>query len=254
MSAARRITLSGCLLALGSWGCDVEVEHTGANEVKVHFKSPSQSGITLPKADQRLCTAVAILLDTSGSMHQSVRDRDGKQRPKEEIARDALARIIDVAETWTKAHPDRQLEMGIFPFSSDVSTLVPMGPFDAQKARAELSRVHASSGTAIGRALERGFKELYAKGCVRKHILCITDGENTSGPSPEQVSRAYFEATQSEVTIHFVAFDTAAKKFRFLEQVNGSVVEAADAEQLQTQLTEIYEKQILAEAMPAEKQ
>jgi hypothetical protein len=36
--------------------------------------------------------------------------------------------------------------------------------------------------------------------------------------------------------------------------VNGSAVEAADGEQLKRRLTELYEKRILVEAMPAEKE
>ena len=54
-----------------------------------------------------------ILVDTSGSMSQPVNDRGGKQRPKYEIAREALDRIIEHTAEWKKAHPDRTLQMGI---------------------------------------------------------------------------------------------------------------------------------------------
>ncbi|HZN58732.1 MAG TPA: vWA domain-containing protein [Planctomycetota bacterium] len=247
-------------LAFGSLGilaagCDPDAA-TGPSRDRSGDASGSRrpaSSIRLPEVDPRLCVGVAILVDTSSSMQQQVRDSEGRKRPKEEIAREALERIIKITEEWQAAHADSQLELGIFKFASDVSVVFPMGPFDAEKTRANLGRLHASSGTAIGRALESAFKQLCASGCVRKHILCITDGENTSGPSPEQVAQAYFEATQGEVAIHFVAFDTSASKFRFLERVNGSAVEAADGGQLQSQLTQIYEKQILAEAMPAER-
>ena len=107
-------------------------------------------------------------------------------------------------------------------------------------------------GTAIGWALEEGFRALYKTGCVRKYIICATDGENRTGPSPAAVARQLYEQTGGDVEMHFVAFNTSAAKFGFLTKVNGYVFEAADGEQLQAQLSAIYEQRILAEAMPAE--
>lgn len=216
--------------------------------------SPRASRVELPQREPRLCTAVVILLDTSGSMAQTVRDRAGKTRQKQVIAREALGGIIDHTEEWAQKHPDVKLDVGILQFSSDVSILLPLAPFNAQKAKEALRDVRASSGTAIGRALEAGYKALYATGCTRKHIVCITDGENSSGPSPEAIARLYHEATEGAVPIHMVAFDTSSKKFRFLKNVNGDVVEAADGAQLEERLGEIYDQRIFAEAMPSENQ
>jgi hypothetical protein len=84
--------------------------------------------------------------------------------------------------------------------------------------------------------------------------VCITDGENTIGTPPEQVARQLFSQTKGDVDIHFIAFDTSARHFGFLKDVNGTVVEAADGKQLQDQLVDLYEKRILVEAMPAEKE
>jgi Mg-chelatase subunit ChlD len=221
-------------------------------------KTPAGPGasqiVDLPQADQRLCTAVTILIDTSGSMTQMVRDRSGSKRPKYRIAQDAIKRIIDYTQTWTVAHPDRTLLLGVFNFSSSAGAILPTEAFDVARARAAIERIPSpGGGTAIGEALEAGFKSLYATGCVRKHIICITDGENTSGPAPDRVARALFAQTAGEVELHFVAFDTSASKFGFLKDVNGHAVEAADGEQLAAKLSDIYEKQILAEAMPAER-
>ena len=211
-------------------------------------------GIVLPQVDQRICTAVAILVDTSGSMEQKVRDQSRRMQPKSVIARDALRKIVDVTEHWSAAHPDRPLMVGIYSFSSSASPVLPVGLFNSNQAQTAVTAIPApGGGTAIGDALQGGFKALYASGCVRKHIVCITDGENTSGPAPNRVARDLFTQTGGEVELHFVAFDTSAEKFGFLKDVNGHVVEAADGEQLSARLTEIYERRILAEAMPAEK-
>jgi Mg-chelatase subunit ChlD len=205
--------------------------------------------LDLPKAEARSGTAVVILVDTSGSMAQAVPDGHGKQRPKNEIAREALSGIIRYTGQWKKDHPASRLELGIFNFSSRVHEVLPMGEFDAKKADAALAHIPApNGGTAIGLALEDGYKALYRSGCTRKFIVCVTDGENTVGPTPDVIARGLHAQTEGAVQLNFVAFDTKASQFRFLGDVNGHVVEAADGGKLQAELTNIYEKRILAEA------
>jgi Mg-chelatase subunit ChlD len=205
--------------------------------------------IELPQTELKAGTAVAVLVDTSGSMAQTVRDAEGKQRPKHELAKAALKGILDYTADWKKKHADRTLNLGIYEFSSRVSPVLAMSEFDQAKAQAALERISKpNSGTAIGRGLEQGFRALYQSGCVRKYVVCITDGINTSGPSPEQIARQLYQQTKGDVEINFVAFDVSAKRFQFLNDVNGRVVEAADGKQLQTELSKIYEKRILVEA------
>ena len=61
------------------------------------------------------------------------------------------------------------------------------------------------------------------------------------------MARQLHAQTQNEVEMHFVAFDTRAARFQFLNEVNGHAVEAADGLKLQEELARIYEKKILAE-------
>ncbi len=209
--------------------------------------------VELPKPDLRLCTAVVILIDTSGSMGESVSDRGDQQRPKHVIAREALARIVDYTAQWQQQHTDRVLNLAICRFSDSVSPVLPGADFDAQPARDAVQRIPGpGGGTAIGLALQEGFKALYASGCVRKYVICITDGENTVGPAPSGIAQQLYAQTGGEVELHFVAFDTSAAQFDFLKKVNGFVVAAAGGEQLRQRLTEIYEKRILAESMAEE--
>jgi len=211
--------------------------------------------IDLPQPAQRLGTAVVLLIDISPSMAQSVPDHAGHNRPKNEIAREALERVIRVTDEWHKQHADSTLYLGITHFDRACSTILPMGPFDASEAASAVEKKpRPGDGTAIGMALQEGFKALYATGCIRKHLVCITDGESNVGTSPDAVSHQLYAQTKGDVEIHFIAFDTSASHFGFLKDVNGSVVEAADGAQLQTQLVELYEKRILVEAMPAEKE
>ena len=211
--------------------------------------------IDLPQPAQRLGTAVVLLVDISPSMAQSVPDHAGRQRPKNDIAREALQRVMRVTEDWHKQHADQTLELGIVQFDRACTTILPIGPFDAVKAHAAVEKPpRPGDGTAIGLALEEGFRQLYGTGCIRKHLVCITDGENTIGTPPDPVARQLYSQTKGDVEIHFIAFDTSAGKFGFLKEVNGSVVEAADGKELQARLVDLYEKRILVEAMPAEKE
>jgi Mg-chelatase subunit ChlD len=205
--------------------------------------------INLPNTEPRAGTAVVILVDTSGSMAQAVPDAQGKPRPKSEIAREALKGIVQNTSKWKKDHAPSHLQLGIYNFSSRVNEVLPMGEFDASKAEAALARIPApNGGTAIGLAIEEGYKALYRSGCTRKFIVCVTDGENTVGPVPDMVARQLHDQTSGAVQLNFVAFDTKASQFKFLSAIKGHVVEAADGAKLQAELAAIYEKRILAEA------
>jgi Mg-chelatase subunit ChlD len=204
--------------------------------------------IDLPQGEQKPGPGVVILVDTSGSMAQDVKEKGG-QRAKHLIAQDALNRIVEHTAAWKKKNPERQLQMGIYHFSSNVAPVLAMEEFNEANARAAITRIpRPTGGTAIGAALEEGIKALYKSGSMRKYVVCITDGENTAGLPPDRVARQMHAQTKGEVEIHFVAFDTSARHFNFLKDVNGHVVQAADGPQLQAELTRIYDKRILAEA------
>jgi Mg-chelatase subunit ChlD len=242
------LTLAAVAFSLPLAGCGRSDPHNLKTAPGERTASTGVDPIALPTAEAKPGVAVMILVDTSGSMAQRVRDRAGAQRPKHEIAREALERIVEQTEEWQKKKPGQDLQMGIALFSSSVRDLLPLGPFDAATARSALGRLpNPNSGTAIGRALEQGFKQLYASGRARKYVVVISDGENTSGIQPDRMARQLFKQTGGEVEIHFVAFDTSSKHFAFLKDVNGHVVEAADGKQLQDELTKIYDKRILAE-------
>jgi Mg-chelatase subunit ChlD len=246
--------LAVVLLAISSCGCGRADRGPPSTSNRFGPSDGSRIGqIELPEVDQRLCTSVVLLIDTSPSMQDTVADGRGGERRKFDIAREVLQGVIDYTDQWTKEHPDRTLDFGVLAFSNEVDEVLPPAKFDRDEAEKSLQRLPSpGNGTAIGRALESGFRALYRTGCVRKYIVCITDGENTVSPDPAVVAAQLFEQTKGEVEIHFVAFDTSASHFAFLRDVNGYVVEAADGGQLEKQLSEIYEKRILAEAMPAE--
>jgi hypothetical protein len=235
-------------LALAALGCDGRAKYSSMSKPGESSGPGGKYQIDLFKAEPREGTAIVILVDTSASMEQTVKDRDGKLRPKYLIAGDALRHIIQHTADWKKEHPKANLQTAIYNFSSSVWEVLPIGEFDQGKAQAVLARIpKPGGGTAIGTALETAFKALYRSGCMRKFVLCITDGENTVGPSPDWIARHLHARTSGEVELDFVAFDTSALQFKFLNEVNGHVVEASNGEQLQIELKKIYQERILVE-------
>ena len=93
--------------------------------------------------------------------------------------------------------------------------------------------------------------DLYRAGVFRKYLLVVTDGENTSGRSPDEVAREIFRKSEGAVQIYFVAFDTSPEKFAFLKEVGGDVIGAGTGAELRQALDGIYQGKILAEALDA---
>jgi Mg-chelatase subunit ChlD len=198
------------------------------------------------EVEEGLGAAVAILIDTSGSMKQ---EAPGDSRPKSVVAREALEAMFDATEAFIAKRPDFAVKVGIYSFSSDASTVLPMQSFDRAAIRDALARVpRAGGGTAIGEAMYAARPDLYRAGVYRKYLLVVTDGENTSGRSPDHAAQEIFQKSERAVAIYFVAFDTSADRFSFLKQVQGDVIGAGSGPELKKALDEIYQGRILAEA------
>jgi Mg-chelatase subunit ChlD len=198
------------------------------------------------EVEEGLGAAVAILVDTSGSMKDDV---PGDSRPKYLVAREALETMLDATDTFVAKRPDFPIKIGIYSFSSGVSTELPIQPYDRAAVRGALTRLpRPGGGTAIGEAMRTARPELYRAGVFRKYLLVVTDGENTSGRSPDDVARDIFRKSDGAVQIYFVAFDTDPEKFAFLKEVGGDVLGAGNAPELRTALDKVYQGKILAEA------
>jgi Mg-chelatase subunit ChlD len=199
--------------------------------------------------DEGLGAAVAIVIDNSGSMNQPAQ---GDTRPKYEVAREAVAEMLAVTDSFAAGHPDFPIKVGLYRFASGVSRVVDIQPYDREALRAALAGMPLpNGGTAIGEALDAARRDLYSAGVIRKYILVITDGENTEGRSPAVVAREIARRSEGAVRMHFVAFDVDADKFRFVRDVRGEVLGAGNAVALRASLDSIYRGKILAEAMDA---
>jgi Mg-chelatase subunit ChlD len=199
--------------------------------------------------EEGLGAAVAILVDTSGSMREKP---SGDNRPKYVIARESLETMLDTTEAFSRKRPDFPIKIGLYSFSSSAQTLRGIQPYDRDALRAALQDLpRPGGGTAIGEAMHTARPDLYRAGVFRKYLLVVTDGENTNGPPPERVAREIWQKSEGAVQIYFVAFDTSPGKFAFLKEVGGDVIAAGTGAELRSALDEIYTGKILAEAVDA---
>ena len=203
----------------------------------------------VPVGDEGLGASIAIVLDVSGSMTKVAQ---GDSRPKYIVAREALNALLETTDSFVARQPGFPVNVGLYTFNASVQRILPVRPYD----RAALSSALASlgrpeGGTAIGDAMDVARQDLYRAGAIRKYILVVTDGENTSGRSPEDVAREIDARSEGAVRQYFVAFDIDAEQFAFLRAVHGEVLGAANGLALRASLDTIYRGKILAEAMNA---
>jgi Mg-chelatase subunit ChlD len=167
------------------------------------------------------------------------------------VARAAVAAMLDETQQFTRAHRDVPVNVAILRFSgvNGVVTLLPMSRYDSTAIRAALDRMpRPRDGTAIGAALQAGCAAVVHAGVFRKHVVVVTDGENTDGPPPEVVGPEIWHQSHESVHLHFVAFDTDSARFGFLTDIRGSLLAAGNGASLRAALDQIYQQRILAES------
>jgi hypothetical protein len=220
-----------------------------------------EQGTTCRAADED-GVALAIIYDTSGSMQRTVRDSTGKSSPKYIIANRALAAVAKQIQAFASGNAGgapRKVQAGLFVFRRDSAReAVAFGPFDAA-ALEQFARDFSSpnGNTPLGNALTVAGRAVMNSPLARKHVLIITDGENTAGPTPAAVMprlKQQAENRQTTVSVHFVAFDVDAKVFDSVKKLGATVVGASDEKQLNTQLEYILQRKILLEEEEPAKQ
>lgn len=200
--------------------------------------------------EERPGTAIAILIDTSGSMLEPA---PSGGPPKHVVAAEAVERVLLATDEFARRRADYPIKVSIIGFAGAPWEVLPFRPYEHAAVSSALARLpRPGGGTAIGAALQAGRAALYRSGAARKYILVVTDGQNTVGTPPDRVARDIFVKSRGSVSISFVAFDTDPAAFGFLRDVGGDVVAAQDAKALQEALRQIYEGKILAEAVDGE--
>ncbi len=199
--------------------------------------------------------ALAIIYDTSGSMGETVPGQAGRPTPKNIIANRALVAVARRIQTFATNSADgspRKIQTALLVFQgAQAAVAIPLGPVDAAGLEKWAAQAPKPNGTTpLGRALDTAGQLVLGSPLSRKHILVITDGANTSGPEPAIVLpglKKQAAAKDTSISVHFVAFDVAAKIFDPLKKLGVTVVGAADEKQLNAQLEYILQNKILLE-------
>ncbi len=195
--------------------------------------------------------AVAIVYDTSGSMRAEVKDGRGGKSPKYVIGNRALEAVVQKIEQFA-TNSAKPVHAGLFIFSGEgAKEVVRFGKFDPKAMRGWLKSYSGpTSGTPLGIALETASRAVLKSDLSQKHVLVITDGENTVGPDPARILPGLLKEAERKQTVlftHFIAFDVAASVFNPLKRQGATVVAAANEKELNQQLDFVLEEKILLE-------
>ena len=243
-----------CLTAgLGASACSSpEDPATETSAASKDADSPLMKALTPPATTAtKEGLAAAIVIDTSGSMDQ--RAAKGNNTPKINFARTAANDIVAQFARYAEDHKGEPVLLAIYEFSARDNQercreVVPMSPPDREKARTAIEKLRARGGTPIGDAMVKAKLALDATGLARKHLLVITDGENTDGYQPDEVAVAINKRPEVErPSMYFVAFDVDAKIFAPVKNAGGLIMSAASGKELNETLDMLLRGKILIE-------
>jgi hypothetical protein len=194
--------------------------------------------------------AALVLMDVSGSMSDPVSSGGGP--PKIEIARQSAAALIQQFALYASEHASETVLVGLYEFSerprANAREVIPLSPPDPARAVEALKGMRPRGGTPIGDAVVEGKRVLDASGLSRKHLLVVTDGENTDGRDPAAVMAALAKRPPEErPSVYFVAFDIGAERFNDVRDAGGLVLTAGNERELNDTLGSLLSGKILVE-------
>lgn len=197
--------------------------------------------------------AVAVVFDTSGSMGKSIlTKRGGPPDAKIRIAQRAFGQVINRLEKFAQAPGAKPILVGTYVFAGPEARVdLNLRAFNAAGLRRWLNGLQVAGPTPLGSALFLAGRDLLAAPAASRHILVLTDGANTTGPTPEKVLAQINEASarkQVAVFTHIIALDLEPKVFAALKQQGATLIGAVDEAQLNAQFDFILEEKILVEA------
>jgi hypothetical protein len=239
------------LVILSFKGCDRD-DNRASREDRTDERIAAALTPSAP-APEREGLAAAIVIDVSGSMKDPVTGLDGRREPKIEIARRAARDLVEQFARYADDHQGEPVQLGVYEFSrrrgeADCRPIIEMGPPDRTRAQSAIDRLEPEGGTPIGQAMITAKRALDQTGLSRRHLLLVTDGENTDGYAPERVAQGIARRPAEErPSIYFVAFDVDAGRFSRVRDAGGLVLPAANARELNDTLDSLLRGKILLE-------
>lgn len=240
------------IVALAIAGCQRQSENEGERLDRTDRRIDEQlTPASTPPRKEGI--AAAIVIDVSGSMDEEVEGDNGREQRKIDVARRAARDLVEQFARYAEDHRDEPVLLGIYEFSErsgqdDCRPVIAMAPPDRGRAERALASLRARGGTPIGNAMIFAKRELDATGLTRRHLLLVTDGENTDGFSPDRVALALSRRPEAErPSLYFVAFDIEASRFERVKEAGALVLGAANARDLNSTLDSLLRGNILLE-------
>jgi Mg-chelatase subunit ChlD len=206
-----------------------------------------------PGIERQEGIAAAILLDTSGSMNDPVGAAGGGQKPKIEIAREAVQHLVRQFQEFALKHPDHRLRVGVYEFSTrrgqpPCRRVVELGAPDPVAAQQKIESMVAAGSTPVGDAMILAKQDLDRSGLSRQHILVVSDGESNMGFTPDDVTRVMAALPETDrASLYFIAFDVDAEIFNPVKEAGALVLAAGSELDLRQALDYILGGKILVE-------
>lgn len=238
------------LVLLGGASCAIDQESRPRQDLAPLIDSELSMSAGAADVGPREGIAAVLLVDVSGSMDDEIGRGDER---KIVIARRAALDLVRQFEAYAEAHPDEPVLIGLYEFSGSAAAstreVIPLAAPDPGAAKSALARMRPDGGTPIGAAMIAATRTLDQSNLSRRHLLVITDGENTDGYAPDDVMAGLGRRPEAaRPSVYFVAFDIAATRFDGVRNAGGLVLEAADAKELNQTLDFLLNGKILVEA------
>ena len=141
--------------------------------------------------------AVMLVIDRSGSMAMGMKDNDKVN--KLEAAKEAAHLVIDLL--------DERNEVGVLSFDTEFVWHVPIQQAKDKRAiHREISAIKAGGGTDGYPAVREGYKALYERDALLKHVIFLSDGQMTRGDFAGLIRRML----KDKITVSGVAIGSDA--------------------------------------------
>lgn len=186
---------------------------------------------------------VQIVYDCSGSMGAKIEGHLSKTAIKSEVAKDAFRKIVVLMNNFEKLSPDSEINVGIVSFKGGKNgVILPLQKFSGKLVTDAIGRLPMTGGnTPLGDALKTAYDGLPKEG--RSHIFILSDGEENGDLKMTDVIKTRKDAA----SLYFVAFDVKAETFNGVKNLGAMVVQADNAEELNTSVQTIFTQNILLE-------
>jgi Mg-chelatase subunit ChlD len=197
-------------------------------------------------------TALIVLIDTSGSMSQKVADAAGALKPKIDVAKTAARSVVDLVAKHAASQKNQEVQLGIYEFAGRfpnvVEKVVPLSAPNVAAASSAIDGMSPGGATPIGDAVLAAKRDLDASGLSRRHIVVVTDGDNTQGHPVNDVANVLFALPEKDrAALYFIAFDIDASTFSAIKEKGAMVLPAANEKDLLGTLEFLISGEILLE-------